>query len=528
MTSSEWFLFFLAIQVVHFLATWKLYIRAGYKAWQAAVPVYNAVILMKIINRPWWWVLLLFIPVVNLIMFIVIWVEIARSFGFTKKAHTLLAVVSLGFFSAYINYFTDAPHREDRELESEKAWVPSLLFAIVVATVVHTYFIQPYTIPTSSLEKTLLVGDFLFVSKFHYGARTPMTPVALPMVHDSMIALPPFVDFKLTPTFQSYLEKPQLPYFRLPGISKIKRNDIVVFSWPTDTLSNWQDPKSAPNIRPIDKKTNYVKRCVGVPGDTLSVVNGYVHINGKLNDLPDRAKLQFSYEVELKGGLDPRSLLRYDITDGNGKMRDGKYFLSAASDEAIEKLRYHPSVKNIKRLVTPKGQQGSNIFPPQKNYGWNIDHFGPIYIPKAGVTTPITKDNIPLYKRIIEVYEGSEIGIDNTISYQGDQILLNGTPLTNYTFKQDYYWLMGDNRHNSFDARGWGYVPANHVVGKPVFIWMSFDKNKSFPNNIRWDRVFTTVGGEGKPKSYLIHFIVLIVLYNVGRFFWKKRKKAQA
>ena len=530
MTGLEWFLFFLGLQVLHFLATWKLYVRAGFKAWQAVVPVYNAVILMKIINRPWWWVILLFIPVVNLIMFIVVWVEIARSFGFNKKVHTALAVFSLGLFSAYINYFTEAPHRKDRELESENAWVPSILFAVVAATLVHTYFMQPFTIPTSSLEKTLLVGDYLFVSKFHYGARTPMTPVALPMVHDSMPAISPG-GLRLTNTFKSYTKWPQLPYFRLPGLQDIKRNDIVVFSWPIDTLVVYTNAAKGVDHKPIDKKSNYVKRCVGIPGDYLSVVDGYVHIDGKQNDLPDRAKIQFAYRVKLKGQLDRRTLLRYDITDGAGMLNDdsGDFYISAASEEAIAQLKNNPSVVSVTRVNDAAGTQTARIFPPEADYGWNVDNFGPIYIPEEGVTKAITSENIALYKRLIEVYEGSDIGISNKITRNGNAVLLNGEPLTEYTFKQNYYWMMGDNRDNSLDARSWGYVPETHVVGKPVFVWMSFDPNVAgFFKSIRWERVFTTVGGSGTPKSYLIHFLVFLALYFVGQYAWKKRKAKKA
>lgn len=249
MTITQWLLFILAVQVIHFAGTWKLYVRAGRKAWEAAVPVYNAVILMKIINRPWWWTILLFVPIVNLIMFPVIWTETARSFGFNKYKDTALVVLTCGLYLYYINYATDAAYIKDRNImpqSSNGEWVSSILFAIVAATVVHTYFMQPFTIPTSSLEKTLLVGDYLFVSKFHYGARTPMTTVATPMLHDSLMIT----------KAKSYLSKPQLPYFRLPGFQKIKRNDIVVFSWPVDTLINANPGQEFGSVRkPIDKKS---------------------------------------------------------------------------------------------------------------------------------------------------------------------------------------------------------------------------------------------------------------------------------
>jgi signal peptidase I len=234
MTIFQWFTFFLVVQVVHFLATWKLYLKAGRKPWEAAIPVYNAIILMKIINRPTWWTILLFVPVVNLIMIPVVWVETIRSFGRNTSTDTALVLLTLGFYIFYINYTQEVVHIPNRSLHSTSQagdTVSSLLFAIVVATVVHTYVMQPFTIPTSSLEKSLLVGDFLFVSKFHYGARTPMTAVAAPMVHDTL----PFINVK------SYSNWPQLPYFRFPGLQNIERNDIVVFNWPVDTVYKFFD-----------------------------------------------------------------------------------------------------------------------------------------------------------------------------------------------------------------------------------------------------------------------------------------------
>ena len=295
MTLMQWFIFILIIQVIHGLGTWKLYIKAGRKAWEAFVPIYNGVILMKIINRPWWWVILLFLPVVNLIMFIVVWVETARSFGKNTYLDTFLAVITLGFYNYYLNYVADVNYIENRELKPKSSsgeWTSSILFAIVAATIVHTYFLQPFTIPSSSLEKSLLVGDFLFVSKFHYGARIPMTTVAAPMVHDTIPERIKIKGIKIPIPFggKSYLfddhkdsdswkNKLQLPYLRIPGFEKIERNDIVVFNQPADTLLDMNDFHPDRNYyKPIDKKTNLVKRCVGIAGDSLEVRNGYVYI----------------------------------------------------------------------------------------------------------------------------------------------------------------------------------------------------------------------------------------------------------
>ncbi|MFD2824283.1 signal peptidase I [Lacinutrix iliipiscaria] len=531
MTLTQLFIFFLVIQVVHGLGTWKLYIKAGRQAWEAFVPVYNAVVLMKIINRPWYYTILLFLPIVNLIMFPVIWVETARSFGKNETIDTILAVVSLGFYNYYLNYFVDVEHIKDRSLQPKTAagdWVSSILFAIVAATIVHTYFIQPYTIPTSSLEKSLLVGDFLFVSKFHYGARVPMTTISAPMVHDTI----PFIkkksylfDDRKENKNTSFINKLSLPYIRIPGFQKIKHNDIVVFSWPVDTLYNMYKPADRNYYKPIDKKTNYVKRCVGLPGDSLEVRDGYVYINGKQNVLPDRAKLQFSYQIETKNGPFNNYQLadRYDITDFPRYNQDASVsYFPGISDENLAKFRNHPNVKNVIPFKRVKGEREASVFPHDPNYSWNNDFFGPLYIPKAGATIDLNLDVLPLYKRVITDYE------NNTLQIKGNQIFINGELATNYTFKKDYYWLMGDNRHNSQDARSWGFVPFDHVVGKPVFIWMSWDSNAvGIKNKIRWERLFTTVGGSGKATSYFIPFLILLAGW-FGFNKWRKRKQANS
>lgn len=520
MTVTGWLVFILVLQVIHFVGTWKLYVKAGRKAWEAAVPIYNAVVLMKIIKRPWWWVILLFIPIVNQIMFPVIWVETIRSFGRNSRMDTILAVITLGLYIYYINYTQDVTYIADRSLKPRTGageWISSILFAVVAATIVHTYFMQPYTIPTPSLEGTLLVGDFLFVSKYHYGARTPMTPISFPMVHDTI----PLIKKK------SYAAKPQIPHFRIPGLQKIKRNDIVVFSWPVDTVNafqQWSDGKY--HYKPIDKKSNYVKRCVGIPGDSLEVRNGYVYINGDKNVLPDRAKIQFGYTVFTKRRFSTNDIeffwKRFGINSASIKeypRAPGVYDMHM-TNEAFERFKEYTKVDSIVPYSNTRTDWDSGTFPYDTRYSWNSANFGPIYIPEEGKTVSINSETIPFYKRIIEVYEGSELGISNKITQAGTQVLLNGDPITEYTFKMDYYWMMGDNRSNSEDARTWGYVPFNHVVGKPVFVWMSWGDGKP-----RWDRWFTTVGGSGEPVSYFRYFLIVLAGWFVFDFFRKRRKK---
>ena len=512
MTILQWFIFFLVLQIVHYVGTWKLYEKAGRKSWEAAIPIYNAIILMKIINRPTWWVILLFLPIVNLIMFIVVWVETLRSFGKNTAKDTILGVVTLGFYIYYINYFENVEYKRDRSLVATNKTgdtISSLLFAIVVATIVHGYLIQPFNIPTASLEKSLLIGDFLFVSKFHYGARTPRTAIALPMVHDSI----PLLKTK------SYLSFPQLPSFRFPGLQEIKRNDIVVFNWPIDTVYYFRDKSGRHVDKPLDKRSNYVKRCVGVPGDNLSIKNGDVYIDNKKLILPERARPQYSYKVVTDGStLDEKYLIDdLKITDGIYPIGVNEYVFAAVTQEALAKLKQIPAIKSITKNNTKEGSKA--LFPHNQN--WSQDNLGPIYIPEAGKTVAINKENLPLYKRLITVYEG------NKLEEKGGQILINDKPALNYTFKQDYYWMMGDNRHNSEDSRYWGFVPFDHVVGKPVFIWLSLDPNIPWSraiDKIRWERLFSTVGGDGQPVSYFKYFMIALVFW-FGFDFYRKRRK---
>lgn len=564
MTFLEWLGFFLVLQLVHFGGTWKLYRAAGESPWKALVPIYNAVILMKIINRPKWWVILLFIPTINVIIFAVLWIETARSFGKNSTKDTFLVLISLGFYLYWINYASSIHYVSDRSLKSRTTLgetISSIAFAIVAATIVHNYFIQPFIIPTGSLEKSLLIGDFLFVSKFHYGARAPMTAVSFPMVHDTIPLL----------KVRSYLKKPQIPYFRFPGFEKIKRNEIVVFSWPADTVRQFFVKEKGVR-KPIDKKSNYVKRCVGLPGDSLEIINGFVHTNGKRNQLPDRAKVQYTFLAYNTKGVSARQLasLGYRdffrkyrienitqtsyqqllpyivgssgnspenfvaITDHRGLsleviqklgLRAGEQLqkqinLTLTLEEA-QKLKNVPWLDSIKQQIDIIQKPNERFFPNRLPYNWNQDNFGPIVIPKKGSTVQLTKKNIPLYKKIITDYEKNQLEI------LPNQILINGQQSSSYTFKKDYYWMMGDNRHRSEDSRFWGFVPDDHIVGKPIFIWFSIDGiNDGLKNwKVRWDRVFTMVNGEGKPTSFLPHFLIVLALWQIFVFFKKRKAK---
>ncbi len=567
MNGTQWIIFILIVQVIHFLGTWKLYVKAGRKAWEAAIPVYNAIVLMQIINRPKWWVILLFIPIINLLMFPVVWVETLRSFGKNKISDTWLGILTLGFYTYYINYVEDVTYIKDRSLSPRTGlgeWVSSIVFAIVAATLVHTYFIQPYVIPTGSLERTLRVGDFLFVSKFHFGARVPMTAVAAPMVHDTIPVIKK----------RSYLNKPQLPYMRLPGFQTPQKNDIVVFSWPADTVKQFF-VKDKGVKKPIDKKSNYVKRCVGTPGDSLAVVDGFVHINGKKLQLSNRAKVMNNYIVYSQKGVSRKWLEEVDATDYPRKYipsnitqnqidllqrngfrvfqdKTGKLFIQTdekgispevirqlrlslkeetprarianMTDEMVAQLKKNKSIDSIVMEIMPKGEAGYNIFPQSPYYKWNVDNFGPIYIPEEGATVEINTKTIPFYKKIIRDYE------KNDVKVTGNKVFINNKEASSYTFKQDYYWMMGDNRDHSEDSRAWGYVAEDHIVGKPVFIWMSFDNFDEGISNwkFRWDRIFTTVSGSGEPQSYFKYFLILLAGWFIFDFVRKRKKSKEA
>ena len=380
-------------------------------------------------------------------------------------------------------------------------WTDALVFAIVAATFIRIFFFEAYTIPTSSMEKTLRVGDYLFVSKIHYGPRVPQTPISFPLVHNVM------------PIFggESYSQIISNDYRRLKGLSKVERDDIVVFGFPHgDTIL-----KAAPMddyythvringraytekmygpivVRPNDKKDNYVKRCVAIAGDTLSVVNGKVIVNG----IPqkDIEGIQNTYTVYTNGTtINPKVMQKLDINP------DDYYYDSSLPGYPALPLTQEAYKQVVAMVNVVEVRQNIDVYPPEypdspimlfpfsENYKWTRDNYGPIWIPKAGATTEINVNNYHLYQRIITAYEG------NTFEVKDGKIYINGQQSNTYTFKQDYYFMMGDNRHNSLDSRYWGFVPEDHIVGTPAIIWFSTDKNKSFPSNIRWNRLFNFI-----------------------------------
>ena len=405
-------------------------------------------------------------------------------------------------------------------LKSIYDWIDDIIFALVAVYFINLFIFQNYQIPSSSLEKSLLVGDYLFVSKVSYGPRVPNTPLSFPLVQNTL----PIFNCK------SYLDWPSWDYKRVAGLGQIQRNDIVVFNFPAgDTVATLQqnpdyytlvqmygreavrmNKQSFGDIiyRPVDKRENYVKRCVGLPGDSLSIRNNQVYINGKAAQNPKNMQLNYFVETETpltetmfrNWGVSRDDYMPYGqpctVTDpetlsflGFQPNANGAYNLVyrfPMTESRVAQVKKLPSVKKV--IVEPEIIGGTMYYPVDYDNGWTRDNYGPIWIPKRGATIELTPENLALYRRCIKNYEHNELEEKDGVVY------INGEKATTYTFQYDYYWMMGDNRHNSADSRSWGFVPEDHIVGKPIMIWLSLDKDRSlFDGGIRWNRLFRWV-----------------------------------
>ncbi|NCT94077.1 MAG: signal peptidase I [Chitinophagaceae bacterium] len=485
------------------LGMWGMFKKMGIEPWKALVPFYNTwqIVDKCRIKKYWFWLQL--VPVMG--QFITIWITIIFVMHF--KRFSLLhhaAAVFLPFI--YFPYLGFSPKEQWYGEEAFKGyrksgsreWIDAGVFAVVAATIIRTFVFEAYVIPTESMEKTLLVNDFLFVNKMSYGARIPQTPLSFPFVHNTMPS---------SVTTPSYLTWIQLPYKRLPSFSKVERNDVVVFNFPAgDTIINLPEYGSKRTyydelrftfkgnrqalqdqfpilVHPMDKTDNYIKRCVAVGGDVLSIRKGVLYVNNQPAFLPPGSQTEYIVTTN-KQPYDESFLkeeLGIDPEDTKGQVEvlsDSSFKFNVTPGEA-EKLKKHP---NFRSMVPYEENYIGITFPADEvNYPWSIDNFGPLYIPKKGDTLQLNPRTISLYRRLISVYE------HNQLEEVNGQYIINGKATTTYITQYNYYWMMGDNRHRSQDSRFWGFVPETHVVGKASLIWFSWDKGP------RWKRLFNLI-----------------------------------
>jgi signal peptidase I len=376
---------------------------------------------------------------------------------------------------------TEAPQTPKKSALRE--WLDSIVFAVIAATLIRWLFMEAFTIPTPSMEKSLLVGDFLFVSKLHYGTRTTTTPLQIPLTHQTIWGT----------NLPAYSRAIQLPTYRLPGFTSVKAGDVVVFNYPGDP-EDPADPYGGWQAHPVDLRTNYIKRCIGLPGQTLQVNGAQVYIDGKIASQTPR--MQFYYDLTATEQLNERAFKRFDVQEFSEAAPDSaqapgtfRYRLMA-TPESVEKLKSASFVRSIRQFSPfTAAAVEPTIYPTASR--WNPDFYGPVQIPKRGLTVPMDSARVALYAGQITHFEGYD---PKQITVSNNKLSIDGQVQTSYTFKQDYYFMMGDNRYNSADSRFWGFVPADHIVGKAVFVWMSIDPNPdSFWQKIRWNRLFRII-----------------------------------
>ena len=495
----------LIVVVAPVFGIYKMFLKAGQPGWKAFIPFLNTWFMLEIAKKPKWWFFAQFIPVVGWFFSIVILIEFVKCFNkFKFYQHAATAFVPFLYF-VYVG-----SNKKDRFIGPEgvkhykkstaREWVDAAVFAIVAATLIRTFVFEAYTIPTPSEEKTLLVNDFLFVSKSTYGPRIPNTPLAMPFMHHTI----PFLNIK------SYVEWIHIPYTRWFA-SPVKRDDAVVFNFPVnDTLINdpivdgqqqfgsqityyeavrqlgrdkvWETYGKYIITRPVDKRENFIKRCVGIAGDTIQVINGKLMINGKPEDFFPKSERFYLLHAPEGVNLDEDKVM-----DLGYKVRTSQGDVETTGKPNLLKVNITNEEKNTVKL--PQGyfltdyifEHRDDLFPyysDSTGKDWSADNYGPLWIPKKNGTIQLTPDNLIRYQRCIEIYEG------NKFENRGGKYFINGVAATSYTFKMDYYWLMGDNRHHSLDSRYWGFVPEDHVVGKASLIWFSYE------NGPRWNRLF--------------------------------------
>lgn len=481
---TGWVIFILIIIAIH-VGLYGMFKKANIAPWKALIPLYNTWCMVEKMNLKKVWFFLQLIPVVG--QFVTIWIciKFVEHFGRFGILHHAATVFIPFIYFPYLGFSSTERYAGKMVVDNYKKsgareWIDAAAFAIVAATIIRTFVFEAYTIPTPSMEKTLLVNDFLFVSKFSYGPRIPNTPIAMPFVHHTM----PFTGSK------SYSEIVKIPYtrwFQQP----VKRNDVVVFNFPVnDTLINdeinfgsqktyYQEVREAGRestwdtygdiiiTRPVDKRENFIKRCVGVGGDLLEVRNGQLFINNKPQDYFPEIQRYYQLEIPKDYYLSDESLagMGIQIREGDKQQLRANLYLVNITNKEKASLKLPPNFKLTDFIMAPDSQ----VFPYYDTSShWSADNYGPITIPAKGSTIALTPDNLIRYQRCIQVYEG------NKFENKNGQIFINDKPATTYTFKMNYFWMMGDNRHNSLDSRFWGFVPEDHVVGKASLIWFSW------------------------------------------------------
>ena len=497
--SIGWIIFIVATLGWH-IGMYGMFLKAGIEGWKAFIPFYNTWCIVNKIKLKKFWFFLQFIPIAG--QFITIWIAIkfVENFGrFGFWQHALTVLLPFIYFP-YLGFSKSEKYAGEVVVKNYKKsaareWIDAAAFAVVAATLIRTFVFEAYTIPSPSMEKTLLVNDFLFVSKWTYGPRIPNTPIAMPFVHHTM----PFGNAK------SYVEWIHIPYTRWFA-SPVTRNDAMVFNFPAnDTLINdeenfgskktyyqevreigrdrtWQDYGDLIITRPVDKRENFIKRCVGIAGDTIQVINGVLHINGKPEDFFPNSERMFKINNPGQTQADPEYLktLGINVREEQQDIRqyeNGDILVNITNEE-----RRKITAANLALFSYFNEPVSNQLFPYYDiKHQWSTDNYGPLWVPKKGATIKLTADNIARYQRCIQVYE------DNKFEENNGKVFINNKETDSYTFKMNYYWLMGDNRHSSLDSRYWGFVPEDHVVGKASLIWFSWEKGP------RWKRLFRTI-----------------------------------
>jgi signal peptidase I len=484
------------------VSLWNVFKDEGKNPLLMLIPYYGEWIWIRILKVKWYWHFpFLFISFIN--VFIVWLLLVETSYGYKRRK---IWECFVAIFFPFI-YFPFIARQEGEHFVSPsnlppvtkskfREWFDVLVFALTAALIVHAFWFKGYVIPSSSMEKSLNVGDCLFVSKATYGQRMPMTPITFPFVHHTLPST------KETPSFLTWIK---IPYYRFPGYSEVKRKDIIVFNFPDgDTVSSVYQSNYSYNAlvrevgrkrvltdynsfgrivsRPVDKRENFVKRCIAVAGDIVEIRNRQVFVNGEAQVNP--TELQFNYRIYPSAIVVPRATLQ---KIGVSKDDIVAMFQNGTVPLTLEMVAQISAINGVDSVVAcnePEGVFDTRLFPfDVAHHRWNVDNYGPVYIPRKGDTLVLTAENISIYRRLITVYEG------NSLAETADGFIINGVGTNRYVVKMDYYWAMGDNRHNSADSRYWGFVPEDHLVGKASFVWFSWNKDGKWLNKIRWNKI---------------------------------------